>query len=539
MHSFRFNIRQLLLLFLLLGLIGGLLSAVFQRPYQISFSAMDVLGETEIALAGPGSLVLIDLNQSRMGKRRQLGSYRNTFSDDGPKHLKYVGNDRLLFLRESGSAGYRDLIYYTLSDQQVAGQVVLPSRDWQNDFSDFGSALVSVKQSAKAFSFYELNSGRRVNLQLPIELGDVQRLATGPNKEKVGLIREGDAATIIEVWNFKQQELIARWERPANGIRFLAGGSRLLVTADNEIALLDIPTQVTVWSERLNFELAPESLQVSPTGSLFAISGVPQNDYRIEVRQVDNGQLTQTFSVRANQARTKRLIRFVGDNQLAISPLTSDLGVTMLDIPSGGSHTIGRFYRWPIAVAFTIAFVLWSWCWARWARPNEERIQRAELLRNSHNGHRSDKPLSLDSSQSPHLAATSQPDRHPDENQHEESNSNLAFNLMAAGGVVAIAWSVIPMFFFGFGTPDSFLHQLFFFRVGVALFGLAVGLLSASRGFGRIYNWANLTAGLQILNLIGFDLLNFVFGICELYLLNRNQPVKVAKLVQPIAELAD
>ena len=107
---------------------------------------------------------------------------------------------------------------------------------------------------------------------------------------------------------------------------------------------------------------------------------------------------------------------------------------------------------------------------------------------------------------------------------------------MAVGGVFAIAWSVIPMFFFGFGESDSFLNQLFFLRVAVALFGLAVGLLAASRGFGRIRNWGNLTAALQILNLVGFDLINLIFGTFELFLLNRNQSVKVAKLLQPVTE---
>lgn len=115
----------------------------------------------------------------------------------------------------------------------------------------------------------------------------------------------------------------------------------------------------------------------------------------------------------------------------------------------------------------------------------------------------------------------------------------IAWNLMAIGGVFAIAWSVIPMFFFGFGEADSFVHHLFYLRVGVALFGLTVGLMATSRGFGRYRNWSNLTAGLQILNLIGFDLLNLTCGIFELSLLNRNQSVKVAKLIHPVAEPVD
>ena len=539
MLSFRFNIRQLLLLFVLLGLIGGLLSAVFQRPYRISFSAMDVLGESEIALAGPGSLVLVDLNQSRMGKRRQLGSYRNTFSDKGPKHLKYVGDDRLLFLRESGSAGYRDLIYYTLSDDQVAGQVVLPSRDGPDDFSDFSATLVTVRRSARAFAFYDQDSGRRANLQVPNDLGDVNRLAIGTNGERIGLIRARGDTTIIEVRDLKQKELVAQWERSANGISFLAGDSRLLVTAENEVALLDIPTLKTVWSQTLDFEIEPDCLHINPAGKRLAIGGVQQGEFRIEVRQVDTGELTQTFSVPVNRGETKRVFRFVGDNQLAISPLTSDLGLTILDLPSGRHKTIGRFFRWPIAIIFTIAFVLWCWCWGRWAAQNEERTPRTEPLQISKESRRSGRTPLLDESRSASLAAKSPPDQRSDTRQDESSNSEIAWNLMTIGGVFAIAWSVIPMFFFGFGMPDSFLHQLFYFRIGVALFGLVVGLLSTSRGLGRSYNWVNLTAGLQILNLIGFDLLNFIFGIFELYLLNRNQSVKVAKLIHPIAELAD
>jgi hypothetical protein len=537
MFSFRFNIKQLLLLFVLLGLIGGLLSAVFQRPYRISFSAMDVSEATEVALAGPGSLVLVDLQQSRMGKRRRLGSYRNTFSEVGPEHLKYLDDDRLLFLRKSGSSGYRDLIYYRIATDEVANQVVLPNWDWQHDFSDFGAKVITVQQANGNFSFYETLSGRRIRLQLPTDLSDARQLVTDRDGKRIALIRDRSTSMTIEVWDLEQKQLIAKWERSASGVAFVRQNGQLIVVNEKDVALLDIPTQAPVWERALEFKFNPDCLAAHSGSDQIALGGDDSGKLQIEVLNSATGATVSKFSLPSSRAKTPRRIRFIDRDRLAVSPIHSDLGLTILDTKTGGQKTIGRFYRWSIAVLFTCAFVLWGWGWGRMAW----REEQSESMTNSSGDLNQTCDFPPGPADSGHVRIL--PDDTVNSNPAPDSELarqfKIAWNLMAIGGVFAIAWSVIPMFFFGFGEFDSFLHQLFYLRVGVALFGLAVGLMATSRGFGRYRNWVNLTAGLQILNLIGFDLLNFVCGIFELSMLNRNQSVQVAKLIHPVAERVD
>ena len=536
MNSFRFNIKQLLLLFVLLGLIGGLLSAVFQRPYRISFSAMEVLDENKVALAGPGSLVLVDLQQSRMGTRSRLGSYRNTFSEAGPKHLKYVDDGRLLFLRKSGSSGYRDLIYYQVDTDEVANQVVLPNWDRRHDFSDFGDKIISVQQSNGEFSFYETPSGRRIRLQLPTDLSEARQLVTDMDGKRIALIRNHRESVAIEVWDVAQKQLVSKWQRPAIRIAFVGGNGKLVAVTKQAVALLDIRSQAPVWEKALDFNFHRDCLAIDSPSNQIALGGDSSGRLQIETMNADCGDTMAKFWLSFGHAKLSRLIRFVDGDRVAVSPVDSDHGVTILDLKTGNQRTIGRFYRWPIAVWFTFAFVLWGWGWGRLAW----RDQQPESTANSfgefdQSGIQPEQTKSTEAEiASIDLAVSKTPI-----DSGTRRNFETAWNLMAIGGVFAISWSVIPMFFFGFGEPDSFLHHLFYLRVVVALFGLAVGLMATSRGFGRHRSWVNLTAGLQILNLIGFDLLNLVLGIFELSMLNRNQSAQVAKLIQPVAEKFD
>lgn len=523
-------------MFVLLGLIGGLLSAVFQRPYRISFSAMDVREAKEIALAGPGSLVLVDLQQTRMGKRKRLGSYRNTFSEFGPTHVKYVDDGKILFLRNSRSSGYRDLIYYQVDTDEVANQVVLPNWDWRNDFSDFGEKIVSVQQANGNFSFYETSSGRRIRLQLPTDLSEARQLVTDMDGKRIALIRNRSESMAIEVWDVEQKHMLAKWQRPASRIAFVGQNGKLLTVTEQGVALLKIGSQAPIWEKTLDFNFHQNCIAINPESNQIALGGDNSGRLQIEIFNTDGGDSVSEFSLRSGNSRLSRNIHFINRNQVAVSPVHSDAGLTILDLKTGNQDSVGRFYRWPIAVLFTLAFVLWCWGWGRLAW----RDQQSESMANS----------SEELDQSQIQPCPPEPtefgnkpidliDSKPSHDSDSIKDFNTAWNLMAIGGVFAIAWSVIPMFFFGFGETDSFLHQLFYLRIGVALFGLAVGLMAASRGFGRYRNWVNLTAGLQILNLIGFDLLNLVFGIFELSMLNRNQSVQVAKLIHPVAEKVD
>ena len=516
MNSFRFNIKQLLLLVFLIGLVGGLLSAVFQRPYRISFSAMDVNQGKEIALAGPGSLVLVDLDHSRMGKRRRISSYRDTFSEAGPQHLQFVDDGKLLFLRKSASSGYRDLVFYEIADDKIAGQVVLPNWSAQHNFTSFGEHVVAVQKTNGDFSFYETDSGRRIRLQLPTGFNNITYLATGTNGQRIVLIRNSPKSSAIEVWNIPEKKLEARWNRQASGLRFLPYANQLIVLDGAKVVLLDIASENPIWERNMDFRIAPESLAIDPERRQVAMGGNSGNGFKVEVIQTGSGETVSSFDLASIRNQNSQCIRFIEQDRFAVLPNNSDQGLTILNSTTGRMQTIGRFYRWPVAIFFTAAFIIWCWAWGKLAWKEEQR----ELSPDSMTG--------LPNESSIHVADS------PPSEQHV-----IAWNLMAVGGVFAIAWSVIPMFFFGFGVRDSFLNQLFFLRVGVALFGLAAGLMAASRGFGRCRNWLNLTAGLQILNLIGFDLLNPVCGIFELFLINRNQTVKVAKLIHPAAQTAE
>ena len=73
MSPIRFNIQQLLMLFVLIGLIGGLLSAIIGRSYRIEFSTISA-NEERIALGSDVGMIAVDLNRKRFGKFRPFSN---------------------------------------------------------------------------------------------------------------------------------------------------------------------------------------------------------------------------------------------------------------------------------------------------------------------------------------------------------------------------------------------------------------------------------------------------------------------------------
>jgi hypothetical protein len=171
----------------------------------------------------------------------------------------------------------------------------------------------------------------------------------------------------------------------------------------------------------------------------------------------------------------------------------------IVDIESAQIKSLGRFYRWLTALLFAFLFVGWSWIWGRVAK-HEER----QLLFAASEGETSSEIHALDVAES-----SNESNSNGVLNSEETSleiveativghanlggfdRKNIIWNMMTVGGIFAIVWSVIPMFFFGADGFNELFYPLYYFRLVVAVFVLVVGLLATCRGIGRYENWMN------------------------------------------------
>ncbi len=90
--------------------------------------------------------------------------------------------------------------------------------------------------------------------------------------------------------------------------------------------------------------------------------------------------------------------------------------------------------------------------------------------------------------------------------------------LMAIGGVIAILWAVVPMFY-----GNMFFPAGSFIRVVWLSFSLLTGILAMTKGFGKGESFLRTVAAFQILNLCNLDGINCILGIISTIVLNQSE----------------
>ena len=541
-NSLRFNIKQMLLLFVLLGLIGGLLSSVIGRAYRTRFDAIAVSGAAQdsnsssasvVALANSKDLLLVDMAHSRLGSLRKIGlaDVRGIVASQ-MQFVHFLDDDNLIMLREN-FGGFREMIYYSVRYNRIDKQVVLTNWDSSGERVVLDEKTLTVRKEDRWVALYDLASGKRIKLNPKMELGLVTRIRTNTDGTKAGLIRKSDdtkGETAVEVWDLKNGEKIGDWTEPARDLKFVPGTDDLIVSFNRTLIRLDSGKASPVWRRQLETEIDPDFVRINAAGDRIVIG-----DRGFTVVDAIAGNIIKSIHPSKMRPIRKRLFRFIDDRRIALAIENSDRGLEVVDIESGRIKSTGRFCRWPVALLFSFLFIGWSWIWGRIAKHEEQQLLVAHF---SHDTApeihaldaepASDAEAVQDDSELEIVQATIVDQTNPG----SPDRKIVAWNMMAVGGIFAIFWSVIPMFFFGADGVNELFHSLYFFRLSVAVFGLVVGLMATCRGIGRYENWMNLTAGLQVLNLIGFDLLNAILGMAELALLNKNKPLQAGQLAE-------
>ena len=109
-----------------------------------------------------------------------------------------------------------------------------------------------------------------------------------------------------------------------------------------------------------------------------------------------------------------------------------------------------------------------------------------------------------------------------EDRQQSPATVTATWCMMIIGGVFAILWAVIPMFYFQNGFLGNIMSEHFVsLRYALASYGLLVGLLALSRGIGRLSHLVHTTSIMQALNVLQLDVLNLGLGIAGIALLNQ------------------
>ncbi len=235
------------------------------------------------------------------------------------------------------------------------------------------------------------------------------------------------------------------------------------------------------------------------------------------VRIIDARTGDATTSV--NSYFGAQLTVFIPDtNHLAIIPSSSDSPVQVRDLSSDTVvYRMGGESRFGMSVAYAGLFIVWALVWGFVTRRNRiawmedrtatsadpfEPVIDAELV-------------------SPAVSNTV--------DSRSPAGLQAAWIMMAVGGLFAIGWAVIPMFFMKNGVAANFAPALLYLRYGMATYSLGVGLcaLSAASGQSQSRRWLTTVAILQLTNIVVLDVLNLGLAIAELVMLAQPESRQV------------
>ena len=530
MFKFRFNIKQLLMLFVLIGLVGGLLSAVVGRSYRIPFSTLAVGENSNLILCGSSALVPVDLARKRFGKRRNFVSSNSSMFSGTPEQVLMLDDDNLLILRLNGMQSFYELNYFNVKKDRLDRHVALPNDVFGNRKVQLGPTLITLvdaiptrtnsqttpqEKKLTNVMLYATKSGKRVRFD-PKSLpdGTAESVAASSDGKRLAIAFQGEENS-VGIFNLAGA-MLHEIKLKGDFLKFVPGKPLVLVANSSSVVAINYEDGSTLWERDLK-NANPESLKVDSSGTRLLI----KRRFKVNVLDVASGADVSELS--PTPPGTPRAFAFVDQDRIAFAPMSSDQGLEIHDIETGRIQFIGRYYRLLSALIFACLFIVWSWGWGKLTTvPTSDEIQRDQAAGASpFDDEKVD--ATLDVENSPDIVTdvevlVSTPAG------NTARRVRIVSWMMIVGGIVAICWSTIPMFYFGESTMGVFVREIFFGRIVMAMFGLATGVLAASRGFGKSRNLMTAAASMQILNLINLDVINFGLGSVELVLLHRNQP---------------
>ncbi len=517
----RFSLQQLFLLFLLMGIIGGLYSAVLRRPFTYQLSRIDVSADGNL-LVGCNSQgwELIDL---RSGRRKFITTSGGFMFSLSSSEISFCDNDTVAITGGFPFPG--QVTQYSISRNEVIRQQVDSSNTDPFVTTRFDSSLITHRADNEAFqsdaksgkasiSFYRKLDLQRLGIRLsfPFSVSDV---ATNSNGTLAAIGTSGNQEK-NRIWNLIDNKKTEEWSGDVEQLYFSPDDKHLLTINERYFRLLDLSTMDEIWSLRQEGQLLKKSAIFSPDGRYLVIG--QQDSQRFDIVETDSGEVTASYTPEGGNWRifSATPIAFSPDSQsFYVVGASSDKGIQVVDLATGRTmKTIGRFNRLLMAGVFSALLIGWAYFW-HYFSSKPVQIQVESLSKSNEYA----SALAGDQAIHPRIEAV-------------KDRLRLVRTLMAVGGVIAILWAVVPMFYGNMFFPAGSL-----IRVVWLSFSLLTGILAMTKGFGKGESFLRTVAAFQILNLCNMDGINCILGIISTIVLNQSEVRSYFELNKKLGDL--
>ena len=598
--------RQLLLLFILISLVGAVASSALRQSARNDYHAATVSPDGNwLAAVGSQGLDIYDLNRGTLVPGDHWrGAYLSSFAiDTSGRTVQFLDNDRVVYMKSDMTVGLqRDLAIYSLEDGE--------SKSMGVEVPNVLAAVMGLQGVFRNASIYLDPATQDVTL-VPHETSDerpehtvnidVTSLNTvtelSPNNQWLAFVADDTEAGIPErllgsstpIFDTTTGLQVGQLNRVYHSCRFSPDSQLLLCRTATNLELYSIKksdkpflpperdylselegikdvleyssnlpnddpmtapatesqaietiADETEGDENQSERFAPASAEMSPMAAqktkpspysleftkvwsrpgTVGYDGILQfsdDGTQILVSNKQDSSVTRILNVETGavireypKIENAKLVVLSADAQQIIGvPRHSDARLRIWDANNGRLlKQIGGTARfWP-GVIYGALFVVWTMLWGWFSKTSRASLSfagRSNGLASPGAATEVDFDIEVveDSGQPPKTMV-------------------LVWRLMIAGGIFAIVWSLVPLFYFQNGLIGNMIPFLVVVRYVLALFGIIVGVMAASRGFGQSVNWIQTTALLQTINLINLDVVNMFLGIASIAMINHS-----------------
>ena len=522
MGSIRFGIKQILLLMVLAALVAGLYSTVLRQPVKNWYSEIDLSPDGQkLALLGTQGLEVKELQHgTRIADYRWRGSVISfPWGNPDGARLKFIDNDDVILVRTLFPTPTPRIEVFSVSKNAMVGDIPLQTSAPQVVGSIFGNRYICRDPATEIVEVVDLKTRKTLSAK---KFPAPNELALTPDGKFVCSYGSAGLPSKVSFWDYQTKTLVGEMDRMTSRVGFSSDSSCILIDSATKISLFElIPVDSESgfkieFKERWSREVlgGMQQWQFSRDGRLIAVSENFEPG-KVIVLDAENGQTIRELHV----GYLNQLFEISLDaSQLYVVPKNSDSRIEVWDIASGNRvRSFGANWRLIKAMFYSVLLIGWSAIWGLMSRRQNllNGLAQRRLSAETPYGPLDDDTSIVDSGE---IEVVSR----PSDRQKVPTAVTAAWTMMTIGGVFAILWAVVPMFYFQNGFLGNLMPpQLISVRYVLAGYGLLVGVLAVSRGVGRLGHLVQATSILQALNILQLDVLNLALGIAGIALLNQ------------------
>ncbi len=565
----RINIRQMLMLMVLFGLISALVVAIAQRPVRDRPNHLVVSpnGQKVATFSQSGNAVVYDMSDdTAVRKSRQLvESVPFGFSRFMQQNNVAFADDETLVVssfRRFGGKSQTTIWDLHNNETKDLSKSSRPGTDFVSVTSKY---LVREDPASNQMLLENIIDSNEPNTILPINCTkinfsrNVDPVCFSNDTSRVLVVQDvslqANSSELI-LYDVKNKKKIASHQIQSGNLIYDYSVS---ISKDNSIiALRDGNYGLTIFDGQLNRISGPttmgsfgdrfDQIALSPDGQLLAYSvryGENSNNIRIintkDQSEVANLKITRSWF----NFRFEREFQFEFSDdgkKLFVTTGSSDSGLEVWDVASATRlRRVGVVNRFGPGFLYGIGFCIWAGVWGLMMRAklkraildektNEaniefdaEKITDDDIIEDSVVDAALAEPAEQTAGLPPQMQPP-KPQRPPvttigfdhDMNPETPGGIKATWVMMIIGGIWGIFYACVSGFYITVSGMFTLEILMFAFRIAATAFVLLTGIMALSRGIGRYTSKLYLTAGLQMVTVMMCDFVNFTLGIAGL-----------------------